>query len=450
MPSTATDTDAFPTTVQRPNNGELADAASLSQGFNPLTQRSRYTYNRIIDRNYDVHRAPYNAVGSGVVNDRPAIAAAIAAAEADGGGTVWLRAGKQYRVDSQLPTLPGNVHLRAMKGAAAAKTTLIRNHIFPLLSIANDDNDTPTVVEGVTFTDAAGGGAMVVVSDGSVDLVRCAMLGVAGVTDNSQPLVLMAGATGSVLQLKRCRLAPVNGQRAISLQTGRLVGGAASTIKVPATYTGDLIEVDSTSSSNPAHLSLSDGFDFDATSHTSGAIICVNADGDSWAISADGSYFRGGSSNTVTCFFWSDAGSRRMNIGHSNVYSAILNRYFPSGTGELSSESYLALKPYLAWDVAGTTYTIPTGVESVALRFQSTAPTITMPPKLFAGQRIRVSVFNQSGAGWTGVTVIGLIFGGTNAINNLTGRSFEAVVVDRNLDGSLDWVIVGGWSEMFL
>ncbi len=395
----------------------------------------------------------YDAAGSGSVNDYTAFNAAVQdLVNTDGGGEIWLtRPGARYRLDSML-TLPGTVSIRAFKGAGTTETALIRNHIFPLLSITNDvvgDNETSTVIEGVTFTDAAGGGAMVVVAEGSADFARCAMLGVAGITDSSQPLVLMQGGAGARCRLSHCHLAPVNAQSAVKAVTGAINVDGGTVLKVPATYTGDVVAIASNDANAPAYVHLSDGTYFDASGHTSGAVVFVTANGSSWAVCASGCLFRGGSV-TSTAFVWTNSGVRRVNVG-ANTWVGVTNRYLPSGgVSPLTLDSDLALKPYVVIDAPGTAYTLPVGVRTVAIRMQSTAPMLTMPQALFAGQEMTVTIYNESGGDWAGVGVVGLYFGGSGAVNDGTGRSFRAVAVDRDLSGTYEWVIASPWSDAWI
>lgn len=393
----------------------------------------------------------YGAAGTGLVNDRTAIFDAIQdLQEADGGGEIVLRPGGRYRLDGSTLTLPGNISLRALKGAGLTAPTLIRNHAFPLLSITNDlvgYNETPTLIEGVTFTDAMGGGAMVVAAEGSVDLVRCALLGVAGITDSSLPLVYVSADLGATCRLSRCHLMPVNGQNAVRVLNGSFIADGGTVFKLPATYTGEVVRVVSNDANIPAHVVLCGGTDFDASLHTSGSATFVYANGDHWAVSANGCLFRGGSA-TSNGFVWTNAGISKLNVGH-NTWK-VTNRYLPEVVDvyyPLSFDSDLELRPYLVHAAPGTTYTLPTGVRSVAVRFQSTSPTITMPPALFAGQEMKVSVLNMSISNWVdGFSVSGLVYDSTGPVNSATGRSFIAHVVDRNIDGALEWVIASGWT----
>lgn len=394
----------------------------------------------------------YNAAGSGSVNDYPALNGCVQALlDADGGGDIILRPGGRYRLDAPL-SLPGTVNIRAKKGAGSAETALIRNHTFFLLRVDNTnsgDNETSTLIEGVTLTDAiaSNGGALIEAYDGSVDLVRCALLG-ASFSDPSYPLLYADGGLGATVRLERCYMAPVNGQSAVLALTGTTAIGGASVVKVPATYTGDIVKINSTDANSPANIVLHGGTDFDALLHTSGAVVFVTAGGQNWAISANGCLFRGGSA-TSTGFVWTNTGLRRLNVG-ANTWN-VTSRYLPAGgVSPLALDSDLALKPYLVFDAPGTTNTLPVGVRSYQVRFQSTAPTLTMPQALFAGQEMKVSVTNASGGNWAGVTVIGLIFGASGAINSNFGRSFTAHVVDRNLDGNLEWVVSGSWSDAWV
>src|SRR6187402_1999495 len=144
MPTTATDTDAFPSTVQRPNNGELADAASLSQGFNPVTQRTRYLLNRGRSALFDITRPPYSADPTGVADSTAGMQAAIDAAAAAGGhvfspGGIFLH--------TQL-TVPDGVSLFGVPG----KTFWLHNHASAdALVLSGTAASNPITIEDIQF-----------------------------------------------------------------------------------------------------------------------------------------------------------------------------------------------------------------------------------------------------------------------------------------------------------
>lgn len=77
-----------------------------------LASTARSEFVSKVSRGFDVH--DYGAVGDGVANDTPAIEAAIVAAEAAGGGTVFFRPGKTYKLMRFTSTDQGaSIRLRA-------------------------------------------------------------------------------------------------------------------------------------------------------------------------------------------------------------------------------------------------------------------------------------------------------------------------------------------------
>ncbi|HEY3379164.1 MAG TPA: glycosyl hydrolase family 28-related protein, partial [Armatimonadota bacterium] len=83
-----------------------------------------YKFDAFSGNVYNVKNAPYNAVGDGVADDRPAIQAAIDAAATAGGGVVYLPAGT-YKFD--YPSGSNGLNLKTkvvLKGDGYAKTIL--------------------------------------------------------------------------------------------------------------------------------------------------------------------------------------------------------------------------------------------------------------------------------------------------------------------------------------
>jgi hypothetical protein len=439
MPTNATDTDSWVANVQRPNNGELADSGSLSQGFNPLTQRTRFLYNRGRSALYDITRA-YGADPTGVGSSTTAIQNALNAAGA-AGGHVFVPPGN-FR--HGLLSVPGGVSIYGVPD----KSFLLHDHATANAFVFLDYQESnPVVFQDLRFLGnvATTGTHIVNNVDARVQFVRCTWNGFTSggaPSSNLQGKLASLNSAASELEFIDCRLNVTGLLRGIDILNGtvKLTRGA---LAMPASYSDGLVYV-----GGAATVDL-DGVRLDGSAHTTGTGNFVYATNGS-NVRLDGCRLLGGLSVGSKSMLGWDAGARIVERGTIIGSYPAMEQYGSSAALALSSA--LELKHYLpAYPGPATAYTIPNGARHVALAFNGTAPTLTMPAKLFAGQRLTVSIFNDgSGGNWTGVTVIGLNFGGTNAINNNTGRSFEAVVVDRNGDGALDWVIVGSWSEMFL
>ena len=438
MPTVVAESDLFASTFQRPNNGELADSASLLQFLQVLGNSRRYLYNRAYHGNYDVHR--FGAVGDGTTDDYAAVAAAVAAAEADGGGVVWFRPGLSYRLNSELD-LEGRVSLRAMKGRNSQDTRLIRNHSANLIDVnfGTVQEETPLVIEGFRFIDlAAVAEPMIYVSDGSVTLRECYFPGFAA----GGPLVRMDGGAENWLRAQDCYFRCETGQTAIHHRIGQLrVTG--STFKTATDYSSYLIDVDSTSSFDPAVCFLEGNY-FDASDQTTGEGGALLLHGSYWEATATGNTFRT-ETQDFTAFTWASsfATARRL-VERGNVFH-LATRHEPNGD-PLADDSEVSLQGGYRTNIGlGTTATVPTSRErfTVISTNTTTAPTITLPSMLYVGQKLRIVICNLSVGTWASAPVLS---GTTLFLTGvaLTGlNSGQSVCIDLEV---MDTVVAGTWT----
>jgi len=103
---------------------------------------------------YVVTDAPFNAVADGGSDDTAAFSSALAAAEANGGGTVFVPAGN-YRLDGTL-TIPSGVELRGVFDIPHG--TNVKGSLLNITSGHNQSNGTPFIqlesdagIKGLTF-----------------------------------------------------------------------------------------------------------------------------------------------------------------------------------------------------------------------------------------------------------------------------------------------------------
>lgn len=382
----------------------------------------------------------YGAKGSASVNDKGAFDAACADLSAAGGGRLLLGP-KLYRFDNLL-TVPSNVSIHGVPDA----TYVAWNHATANGLVYTSYNEGTSIeVSDIRFISLIGNtGTCVVNNTGArVQLKRCSWNGfdaVGAPSNNLQGKLASLNSATSELEYIDCRLNVAGVLRGVDIISGS-VKITRGSLLMPASYADGLVYAVSSSSV----LSLDD-VQINGAAHTTGAGYFVYA-GNGSNVCLDGCHLLGGGSVGSKRLLGWDAGARVIERRTHIASIPAMERY--GSAAALSNYSSLELLGYLAAYPASP-YTIPDGVRHVSVAFNGAAPTLIMPAKLFAGQRISVSVFNDaSGGNWAGVTVTGLVFGGTNAINNNNGRSFEAVVTDRNGDGTLEWVIVGGWSDMF-
>jgi hypothetical protein len=441
MPSAITAVPIWRPNLSRPNNGEDADQASLDEFVDELADRTEYLYAHHFRGNFQAEK--YGAVGSGAVNDYPAIAAAVAAAVAAGGGTVWCQPGKSYRLDSEL-VLDGTVAMRTMKGiSGTAPSRLIRNHAGRLVRLNRAlfvDDRTPVLIEGFKCEDnAANTQAMIDVEKGSLLLNRCWLQGINGVTGG--PLLMMRSGEGSLCRVRDSIIAPDTGFTGILQTIGHLdVSGCQ--FRYPTTYGLPIVEIVAASAADPA-LATFVGNDFYARLTSSGS-VGINPSGDYWTVSATGNHFRAADAS-YSAFQWSAAGANvRRLVAKGNTHER--GSRYGGGGDPLGDGSDLELAPFFIATLTGTSATVPSGVAEVHWSCSSGPPLVTMPPKLFKGQRLRVVIYNASGADHPAPPVLsGAVFanGGSTLLILAAGRGVIVDLVVSLLFGTWEWTIVG-------
>lgn len=442
MPTTVSEADDFVAIVQRPNNGELADAASIDQLATPLTKRTRYTYNRSITGKIDARR--HGVVGSGAVNDATAINAAIAEAVALGAGEVWLPGGKAYRCDAAI-ALDGRVALKTMKGYGGSnESRLIRNHAGSLITLNNAfgvSTETPCVIEGFKFSDLSGNAnPLIDVLSGSLTLLRCWTDGFT----SAGPIIRNSSGPHSWLRVLECHLRVETGQTAILHRIGQLLC-VGSLFKAPNSYSSFMIDVDSTSAFDPAIAHLHGNY-FDASDQTLGAGGALLAHGSYWTVNAFGNTFQT-ETQAFTAFTWASsfATARRL-VEQGNMFH-LTTRHSPNGD-PLGEDNEVSLQPKFRRQINSATDTIPTSRRTyICHSLHATPTTFTLPPMLYVGQRLRVIVYNASGGTWgsqvnfpgailiTGVTL-------PASLNNGQTLVVDLEVADVATAGVYVWTIV--------
>lgn len=431
MPSVATDTDAFPSTVQRPNNGELADAASISQAINPLTQRTRYAYNRSRSNVFDVTRAPYNADPTGVNDSKPAIQAALDAASASGG--VVVAPGGLYRLDTGLLTYAGVVLI-----GDPDRTRFNINHASQsLLSLNSPGAGVAAYVDGIRFAGLVANSGVVVeigaTTDSGLILHNCAWN---GSSSNLQgTLVRNLGPTK--VDLVRCNLnMKGTGIGLVQSHASGWLNAHGGKIAAPAVYGNFLFHV----AEGSARLN---GVDFDLTAHASGGTLqAVWVDSVVGSTALSGCAFRGNAALGTDIAIGAAADATL--ISECNSYSDIdiLTRF---STGFLASGSRLDLQP----SSSGSSLTLPNNIVSLFLRHTGGSdPTINMPAMRYPGQSLKLTVMNGHGsATWT--PLIGTIASSLlEPIDAGRARSWQFSVLHNFTDYA--WVCTAGPTPQFV
>ncbi len=433
MPVTATDTDTFPSTVQRPSNGEVADSASLAQPVDALTKRTRYAYNRSASGIFDVTRAPFNADITGTADSTTAIQTAIAAA-ASAGGVVWFPAGIYLHTGL---TVPEGVDLEFAPRAYLAMSHATADH----LTFTGASTYLPNLVLGARFVGNVfgTGSAVRVATAGARVLLR-------GCSFNSASDVILLGRFGRVdsvggkLRFEDCLCYVVGTQRAYEASGGGAIEVVGGILKMPAAYSTQLMYVN-----NGSRGDL-DGVSIDCTAHNSGTASILVADSASDAAMVNCKINAVGMSGNTTGFAWSTA-ARVKALGNEWRISGAMTIY---GSSLAAAGSELELLPYYTGSNGGNSYTVANGHRSVAVYNSAgvTAPTFDLPFAYVAGQELDLTIYNLSGVTW-GFGLSGVGFKATQpTLFNNTGATARFVAQDPTNTSVPSWVQIGGWATV--
>lgn len=430
MPSTVAESDTYSANVQRPNNGELADAASILQGLQPLANRTNWLKNRALSGIRDV--TPFNADPTGAADSKAAIQNAIDAVHGSpsGFGTVRLPGGA-YKLNTGLTLYRGvslvgdgailylnNVSdycITLDVGTALGVPRYISGIAFEAL--------VPTSGEGI-FVTADATPRDVVISDCSFNWASQNYAG--------SFLSLPSAATANIV-VARCKAkARANGASLIYVNGGsdshlEVAGGLYSG---PAgAYATSLVSLVDT----PADVH---GARFTLAGHGTGTAYCVETSGLSAKKLRGNTFFQSGAGANIK------AAGRLVEEGSDHTGGT---RY--DVTTALTTGSRLDLQRVISATSGGPG---PFNIDALGLgirtlsyiltgSFGGGGPTFAMPTILFEGQRFTLTVANKTGGNWNGIVFTGGGQGNAGATNDNRGRTFEFVATD--FSGGLAWIV---------
>lgn len=435
MPTNATDTASWIANVQRPNNGELADAASLAQGFNPLTQRSRFLYEISRGALFDITRAPFNADPTGALSSATAISnAALAAAAA--GGHLFVPPGTFLWTGVSLPQ---GVSMFGVPGASY----LAMNHASANGIVCTDPNDgPPSVISDIRFIGNVANTGSGVVNNADAHFVfeRCSWNGfTAGgaPTSNLQGRILHSNSGLSRTEFHLCELLVTGVLKGLHVQAGaaRIRGGRL--VMKRTDYAEALFDVGADSYGSMRDVEV------DCMAHASGTARVLYA-----------------SSSTARAEMHDcpidGSGSLGTNIGFDWIQDAIVFCSNPRKKGNVTLfgstragvGSRIELPPSAAIDVGSApTIVLTDDYQAWVIKSSATSgPAITLPLGIFPGQILALTYFNDSASAvtpsFTGTPVTGTTVPLVGAGNTLTG---VFVYESRDVSGAYRWVQKGTW-----
>lgn len=428
MPTNATDTDSFVANVQRPNNGELADSASLAQGFNPLTQRTRWLHNRTSRLVFDVRQFGAT-VGTGA-DSRAAIQAAIDAASAANVGEVHVSG--LFRIDNAL-NLPRAVSLIGVGNGAALYLNHASANFINLTS--HTDMGNRCVISGLNFEGLIANSGTVI-SDAGSD--RAVLIDNCSFNDDASNLTgRLAYFTGTDTWsgIHRSRINVVGAGEAL-----RSTGASGrfelldNIIRMPASFADALVTL------TGGQLVARGNF-FDNTLHTSGTGTCIALAGGSYSNVSHNVFtdWTGGGAIAILQF------SGAVVQAHGNDFRGAVTPYY---TDAMANKSHADMRGSLTSAVSGATLTMSNFFDNYFFT-QSvvSSPAITFPAPIFRGQRLRFAMRNATG------TSLGFSIAPSPAVVKETlsayanGITATAEFVAQDPDGTgLVWYQLGKWS----
>jgi len=440
MPTAVSETDTFPQVIQRPNNGELADSASVAQFADAFGKRTRRNYNRSRSVLFDITRAPYNADPTGAADSTTAIQNAINDAAA-AGGDVFCPPGVFQRGTL---TIPAGVSLRGVPSV----TYFVHNHATTNgLAFTGSDSGSPRVISDIHFLGSIVGNGSSIVNNAGARVVfrRCTWNGTdqaGSPSANLQGKLASINAAASRLTFIDCDLNVAGILKGLHAQQGkiRVVRGSMS---MPATYAEALAQNDAGGS-----VTLRDVL-VDLTAHVTGVAYVLYANSNDvadFAALRDCEIDATGATGTLTAFQWTPD-ARVVMWGNKLSISGVA----PFGANSAPhARSLVELREYIQQDFS-TSASIDLrnsyGYRTHLVRNDASSVSIILPAGVIDGQELDFIYYN---AGATGVTpafattpLTGTTVPTVGAGNTLTGHFRWA---KREASGDSDrWIQVGTW-----
>lgn len=430
MPTVVTESDLFAATMQRPNNGELADATSLLTPIQVLANSRRYLYNRVRALRFDVSLSPYNAAGNGSTDDTAAIQAALNDASGAGGGGVFLPG--NHRLTGRLVGPPA-VRIYGTPGVSI----LAMDHASePILAFTSGTwANQPSIVDGLYFTAQQDNTGAALFNDAATAAQVIAhncyfgaashVLGRAVDFSGDSDLVLHDNYLTPRISTSIVRYN--GGAGIVEAHGNRLIAPTAAVIAAAFALSGANMRA-----------MISRNF-FDYTRVTVGGTP-IGLTVTSGYAAATCNQFKGSVAAFLTAFVAGTGAAMLRESG--NVFTP--NTVIPYGAAmSLGEGSSVDVTKHQRATGVGTTFTWPDDVQTLELEGSGTVPLITLPSQIHTGRRIRLLIKNASGSTWGAIvfTPTPFILSGLTgiALNNGETTVFDLEVA--SLGGAPNWTI---------
>lgn len=383
----------------------------------------------------DVKR--YGAKGDNSNNDTVPINAALLAAQTNGNGGVFFPPGT-YRLFGAIVGQP-YVSMYGVPG----RTTFIMDHATAdMIRFSNGPLDTTSIyIRGITFLGGQDNtGACFNLSTGEQRIIieNCAFNGGGSPWHLIGSFLWLQGSNPSHVNVRDCYLRTAG-------NSAPFISNLIITGNVNANTHWDNNYIVMGDNSNGSMLPLSKGRNkftnnyFDLTEHVSGpgsggACFFVFGGLPHPQTINNNTYYTPGGPTVYSLA--AEAGA--WVLSSDNTYTGSVTRM---NTAFLDIQSKVDMVPISFGATGGTSMTLPDNVECFSASFSSTAPTLTMPTKIFPGQEMTVTIRNFGPGAWGGIGMIGLnaplLAGG--GVAGSQAVTFKAKVVCLRADNST-WV----------
>lgn len=376
---------------------------------------------------FNVQASAYGAVGDGVTNDQTAIAAALAAAVAAGGGTVFFPKGT-YLISTAIEW-DHKVNIVGMGADLSIITTNSGSNARIFTWTAGTLQSTPQLIYGLSFSSTqANTGSQLYATVAVNHLIRACNLGKASTSTGT--LISYTGAD-SFVWIEDTRLN---------------LNGTANTALAFAASTRFLIQGCRVKVTNAAWVGTTlalTGFGFvtntiidqdDATGAGSYGIENLSANDH---IQIVGCSFVHGTSHMTACFKL---------VADSFIIVEACDLVSDSAGYEVSGvlKRGSRLQDLGREDLVSTAAPAPQeGYGLYQMESTTTVPTVTMPTKLYPGQKIMFLFYNTSAGAWaSNVTWSGAQLQGTTDTSAAIGEMViaEFVLTDWDTTGTYVWL----------
>lgn len=343
---------------------------------------------------FNVKNPIYGAVGDGVTNDQAAIQAALAAAVAAGGGTVFFPKGT-YLISTAIEWS----HLVGMLGIGGGLSVITTNSAVNARMItltSGTGGSQPTTISGMTFAATVANSGEQLYTSGSTVVNLLVTNCWFGSTSTCIGRKTWINAAGSRVVFQDCRWS-VNDASLYPVTTGSDVYASyyrCFFITTGTTAPSDLLRVQGT-------CDVVHGCVFDNTSVSSAGTYAGIQQANTGGLYVAGCTFRSNAQVFDSCI---DLTGGHVTCHGNNFGGQAASTWYDLGTN-LSAGS--CLQGSMSTSTNTTTPSIPLGAVHHQHTSNTTVPTFTMPIGPYIGAPLVLVLTNNSGAGWVSVVFSG-------------------------------------------